>query len=135
MLRTFTDFANETSPSSYHSHVGSQANTVSGAFIVDEPAANLYHWDEERILNVMDWWHKPDEEMTQGLLAENFKWIGSPNMTLVNGKGLTADLKGEPYYVDVDYDKKYFIRWIGAQGLQYYVSVDELLRPNFFACR
>lgn len=105
----------------YHSHVGLQAMSAYGAFIVEDEDPP-FAYDEERLLLVGDWYNKTEQNMTAGLLAAPFVWPGSAVRVVVNGLAFTGqDQQGEvPYIIDVDFDKTYLLRWLGAQGTMYY---------------
>lgn len=117
----------------YHSHVGLQAMTAFGPLIIehDNPP---FHYDAEHILTLSDWYNKTTEVMEAGLWADPFVWLGSANYVAVNGRPFTGepDAKSDepPYVVDVDYDKTYFLRWIGAQGTMYYVGARGVTRAD-----
>lgn len=105
----------------YHTHVGLQSISANGAFIVVDPKPP-FKYDHDVSLVVTDYWHKNEETMIDGLQSTNFVWVGTPNITMINGKGLSNELRGEPYILDVQYNSIYYLRFIGAQGLLYYVS-------------
>lgn len=105
----------------YHSHVKLQNLNANGPLIIQDPKPP-FRYQHDRTLLVTDYWFNDEKTILKGLLNDSFVWIGTPNATMINGKGLTADLKGEPFVLDVDYDQTYYLRYIGAQGLMYYVS-------------
>lgn len=111
----------------YHSHTDLQSVTANGPLMVDGSGANRLPWqyDDQRIMLLADWYHEAEWMIKQGLWAVPFVWPGSANAVTVNGKIFTGNstYQGmeEPYVIDVDFDKVYFLRWIGAQALMYYV--------------
>jgi FtsP/CotA-like multicopper oxidase with cupredoxin domain len=69
----------------YHSRVGFQAISASGAPIVKNCRAPPYQYDDDIILQLSDYYNKTDANITTELLANPFKWSGETNALLVNG--------------------------------------------------
>ncbi|THW72151.1 L-ascorbate oxidase [Aureobasidium pullulans] len=72
----------------YHSHVGFQAVTANGALIVEDVRSPPYHYDDERILQLTDYFNKTDSVIEQGLTSNPFVWSGETNGLLINGVGV-----------------------------------------------
>lgn len=116
----------------YHSHVGMQALSASGALIVDDCKCP-YKYDDERIFFFSDYFNKTDSNLTAGLQAVPFKWSGEVNSVLLNGMGIalgkekgfsnatsvfSSKLAGcGPAIVNVSPGKTYRFRFIGSTGL------------------
>lgn len=104
--------------------MGLQAVSAAAPLIIEDRALRApFEYDEEKILLVSDFYNRTDESMLQGLYADPFVWPGSANQVVVNGKAFDGqDPKlTEPWYIDVDYDRTYYLRYIGAQTTMYYV--------------
>ncbi|PWN33233.1 uncharacterized protein FA14DRAFT_109642, partial [Meira miltonrushii] len=123
----------------YHSHVGAQIMTAHGAFIVtgDEEISTIPKGAIEKTMLVGDYFYANDETIVKDLLSDPFVWPGSASSVSLNGKswrvsdgcndtiaamkGLNcdqSDYKG-PEVIDVEYDRSYRLRWIGAQTLMH----------------
>ena len=89
----------------YHAHVGLDAESVTGAFIVYESekarpragktgqhgeistlVAGPYHYDEERTIILSEWWHNTADEVSAEILSPNFVEIPEPPSILINGR-------------------------------------------------
>ncbi|CAO1623819.1 unnamed protein product [Sympodiomycopsis kandeliae] len=103
----------------YHAHVGFQSINANGPLIVEDPKPP-FEYDYDETMLISDYWHKTEKVMLEGIQNNNFTWIGTADVTMINGKGISSDLKGDPYILDVEYNKTYNLRFIGAQGLMYY---------------
>ncbi|KAJ6443434.1 RTA1 domain protein [Purpureocillium lavendulum] len=108
----------------YHSHVGFQANTAAGPLIVqdDRSAPAPYHYDDERIIFLQEYWNKTDAEMESGLEATPLIWYAEPNTWLVNGQGISAysgtdSASRALHVIDVTPGKTYRFRLIAATSL------------------
>ncbi|UNI15593.1 L-ascorbate oxidase [Purpureocillium takamizusanense] len=108
----------------YHSHVGFQASTATGALIVEDDPSKPppYAYDEERVVFLHEYWNRTDEEMEAGLEATPLKWYSEPNTWLINGKGIStasgADKESRSLHViDVQPGKTYRFRFIAATAL------------------
>lgn len=113
----------------YHAHVGLQEETVFGAFIVyDSDSENNnkklmdgpYEYDDERIIMLSEWWHRPRNQFEDFLLGPQFDFIPEADSVLVNGQTihdpkskLSKDCKGYSI-VPVDAGKTYRLRVIGS---------------------
>lgn len=109
----------------YHTHVGLQSNNANGFLLIDHSTIPQgYEWEDEKSIMINDYWPRTETDLQRQLLATPFKWIGTPNRTLVNGKsfGKGDNLTGSPAIIDVDFNKKTLLRYVGAQSLMYYVS-------------
>ncbi|KAI9733903.1 MAG: hypothetical protein M1834_002558 [Cirrosporium novae-zelandiae] len=108
----------------YHSHVGFQAVSASGALIVEDLNSPPYSYDDERILHLGDFFSKTDEEVESGLLSPNFMWSGESENVLVNGLGRTANATANSSScalaaINVDPGKTYRLRFIGGTALSF----------------
>ncbi|RUS24212.1 Cupredoxin [Jimgerdemannia flammicorona] len=121
----------------YHSHVGFQGVSAFGPLLIyDYPEDSKDHdggmslpsspfeYDEERIFMLSDWWHKDRHAQEQGVLSENFTWIGEPDSLLINGRTIynasfaeSDECKGYDV-TTVDYGKVYRFRIMGSQTLE-----------------
>lgn len=108
----------------YHSHVGMQALTVTGALIVEDPGLAPYSSDGERLMFLQEVWRRTEEDMNRGLLATPAIWTNEPDMWLINGKAasnksddLTRQDDGEVAVINVEPGKKYRFRFIAASAL------------------
>ncbi|CAO1628463.1 unnamed protein product [Parajaminaea phylloscopi] len=120
----------------YHSHTELQSVTAHAPLVVESGRGALpFHYDCEHILVLSDWYHAPGEKILRGLWGDPFVWAGSADLTTVNGKGFTGNrtfsAQEQPHIIDVEYDKVYYLRWIGAQALMYY-SIVVADHPNHF---
>lgn len=109
----------------YHSHVGMQALTVSGALIVEDCGRPPYQYDDERTLHWSDFFPQTDHELEVGLQSVPFVFGGETRGVLLNGKGIGVGHEGDERpsgdcslpVIDVDPGKTYRFRFIGATGL------------------
>ncbi len=106
----------------YHSHVDFQAGTCAGPLIVEGTGRPPYHYDEERIVFLTDYFNRTDQNITTGLLSNPFAWSGETNSLLVNGLSGTATNKTESCastIFNVEPDKTYRFRFIGSTALSF----------------
>lgn len=113
----------------YHGHsMGQRDDAFFGAFIVDSNAslqsgANPrrvlrggvgagYEYDEERVLLLSDFYFSYEPYNQLSLASQPFRWIGSPNVLLVNGL--------EKYQLELEPGKTYLIHFISAAALSWY---------------
>ncbi|KAK6332886.1 hypothetical protein TWF696_002905 [Orbilia brochopaga] len=108
----------------YHSHVGFQAITATGALIVRDVRRLPYKYDGDRILQLGDYYNKTDDAIVDGLLANPFVWSGETNALLLNGKSGTktgnATAKHSscaPAIIKVKPGKTYRFRFIGSTAI------------------
>ncbi|KAK5738572.1 hypothetical protein LTR17_005908 [Elasticomyces elasticus] len=106
----------------YHSHVGFQAVSATGPLIVEDDGPPPYAYDEERIVQFMDYFNKTDTVIENGLVATPFIWSGETNAVLINGVGVSvgevAGIDGcELPVIHVDPGKTYRLRFIGSLAL------------------
>ncbi|KAK3942667.1 putative L-ascorbate oxidase [Diplogelasinospora grovesii] len=71
----------------YHSHVGLQAISCSGALIVDDCGSSPYDYDDERVLNFQDFFHETDSQLLAATGATETDAI------LLNGQGVAVGQK------------------------------------------
>ncbi|THW64147.1 L-ascorbate oxidase [Aureobasidium pullulans] len=107
----------------YHSHVGFQAVTANGALIVEDVRSPPYHYDDERILQLTDYFNKTDSVIEHGLTSNPFVWSGETNGLLINGVGVGIGKQNDSScklpVVDVLPGKIYRMRIIGATALSH----------------
>jgi L-ascorbate oxidase len=106
----------------YHSHLGFQAVTATGALIVESAQPSPYQYDEERIIALSDFFAKTDQEIQDGLTSTNFTWSGETGAVLVNGQGrLTTNATGSCKLaaISVEPGKTYRLRFIGETALSF----------------
>ena len=81
-----------------------------------------YEYDDERIIQIGDYFNKTDTAIEQGLVAELFVWSGETNAVPINGVGvLIGEKAGEGDYKlpvnGFEPGKTYRFRFIGATAL------------------
>ncbi|PNS18161.1 Iron transport multicopper oxidase [Sphaceloma murrayae] len=109
----------------YHSHVGFQQSTAYGSLIVQDADGLPYDYDDDITLIFGDFYAKTDEVIVDGLLADPFRWSGEPNNIVVNGYSGSVsfdkprDSSCTPHVIDVEPDKLYRIRAIGATAISF----------------
>ncbi|KAK2591095.1 hypothetical protein QQS21_011229 [Conoideocrella luteorostrata] len=106
----------------YHSHVGFQASTATGALIVEDPQAPPYETHGERTVFLQEYWNQTDEVITAKLESAPFKWPGEPNGWLINGKSISnfqaVDTSTTALsIIDIEPGKTYRFRFVGATAL------------------
>lgn len=109
----------------YHSHVGFQAVTASGALIVKDAGAPPYQYDDEIILEIGDFYPEDDSTVYSMLTASPQQWPGDPAAIQVNGQSgtaptvdnMTPDLSCQPYFINVTADTTYRMRLIGGTAI------------------
>lgn len=99
----------------YHSHIGFQASTATGALIVDDSGPPPYTYDEERLVFLQEYWPSTDDEVSRDLTATPRRWPGEPLGWLINGK--TANGSGHMDVIDIDPGKTYRFRFVAATAL------------------
>lgn len=120
----------------YHSHIGMQSVSAFGALIIEDASkyadesyqapslpVSQYHYDEERIFLLSDWWHQDRHTQEAGIVSANWSWIGEPDSLLINGRTINkasfAGARCEGYDVTaVEHGKVYRFRIVGAQTLE-----------------
>ncbi|KAJ3494714.1 hypothetical protein NLG97_g3909 [Lecanicillium saksenae] len=109
----------------YHSHIGLQALTAAGAFIVEDTGPPPYPVDGEEIITLQEIYHRTEDDITDGLRSFDYYWVQEPDILLINGKGLqnatnettiNAAHSSELAVIDVEPDQTYRFRFIGAMG-------------------
>ncbi|PHH84192.1 hypothetical protein CDD83_2340 [Cordyceps sp. RAO-2017] len=108
----------------YHSHVGFQASTATGALIVEDAGRPPYQADGERIVFLQEFWPETDRVMLEGLQATPHRWAGETHGWLVNGKTVRVQDTaggggggGELEVIRVEPGKTYRLRFVGATAL------------------
>ncbi|KJZ77661.1 hypothetical protein HIM_02838 [Hirsutella minnesotensis 3608] len=107
----------------YHSHVGFQLLTAHGALIVKEEEAKAYGDTDDIVLMLADYYAKDDHTIEAGLQADPFQWSGEPDAVLVQGQSgksgfnNASDPSCAPHIIEVEPDKQYRLRVIGATAL------------------
>ncbi|KAF2206413.1 hypothetical protein CERZMDRAFT_115769 [Cercospora zeae-maydis SCOH1-5] len=107
----------------YHSHVGFQAVSATGPLIVDCPT-QPYEYDDERIIELTDYFNHTDERIEEGLRASPFVWSNETNAILINGVGVAheeaarAGTEGCSLpVIEVEPCKTYRFRFIGSLAI------------------
>ena len=109
----------------YHSHVGFEAITASGALIVKDAGAPPYQYDDELVIEIGDFYSADDQTIESMLNASPQQWPGDPAAILVNGQSGTAptvetttpDKSCQPYFINVKPDTLYRLRIIGGTAI------------------
>ncbi|KID74081.1 Multicopper oxidase aurL2 [Metarhizium brunneum] len=106
----------------YHSHVGFQAGTATGALIVEDPAGAPYTTDGERLVFLQEYWSQSDTQIKNGLESIPLRWPGEPKGWLINGKSISNYRAVDPStralsVIDVEPGKTYRFRFVGATAL------------------
>jgi FtsP/CotA-like multicopper oxidase with cupredoxin domain len=99
-----------------------QAGTSAGPLIVQDEGSPPFHYDEERIVFLSDYFNRTDQNITAGLLANPFKWSGETNSLLVNGQsGMASNMTAlcAPAIFNVEPDKTYRLWFIGSTALSF----------------
>lgn len=114
----------------YHSHVDFQTVSAAGPLIVEDLEEPPYSYDDERIIFLADIFNRSDSNITQGLVANPFKWSGETNNVLVNGYGISAggnasDPSCALPTIFVEPDTTYRLRFIGSTALSLVVLAFE----------
>ncbi|KAK9243144.1 Cupredoxin [Lipomyces tetrasporus] len=107
----------------YHSHIGFQAVSASGALIIEEPEP-AYEYDGEHTIHLSDLFEKTDDEIEKGLTSTPFVWSGETSNVLVNGQGIPVepDTSSDGCAMAtflVEPEKVYRFRFIGATALSF----------------
>lgn len=94
-----------------------------------------YHYDEERVVLLSDYFNKTDSTIESGLVATPFTWSGETNAVLINGVGVSIGEtagKGECKLpvIDVEPGKTYRLRFIGGTALSL-VQLGIVDHPDF----
>lgn len=58
----------------YHSHIGFQAASAFGPLIIEDTTGSPYQYDEERIIQLGEFFNKTDDAIVEGLVASPFVW-------------------------------------------------------------
>lgn len=108
----------------YHSHIGTQALSCSGALIIDDCGEPPYKYDDERTLHWSDYFNVTDKVLEDGLEAVPFVFGGETQGVLLNGKGIALGHEASENssscslpIIDIDPGKTYRFRFIGSTGL------------------
>lgn len=116
----------------YHAHVGMQDDTVQGPFIVhDNPDSwpseseegrlkdGPFQYDEERILQLSEWWHQPHLDREAYYMGPHFVFDKGADSILMNGRTihhnqLNSTICSGYTGIRVQPNKTYRLRVIGA---------------------
>jgi L-ascorbate oxidase len=114
----------------YHSHIDFQTSTANGPLIVDDSSPLPYPVDGDRIIHIQELFNGTDKEISEGLKATPFIWSGETGGFLINGNTISNYAIVDPAsaklsVIDVDPDKTYRFRYIGATALSYAALVFE----------
>ncbi|KHN98325.1 uncharacterized protein MAM_04086 [Metarhizium album ARSEF 1941] len=106
----------------YHSHVGFQAGTATGALIVEDPDGAPYKTDGERLVFLQEYWSLSDTEVIHDLESIPLRWPGEPNGWLINGKSISDREARDPAtralsVIEVKPGQIYRFRFVGATAL------------------
>lgn len=110
----------------YHSHIGMQALTCTGALIVEDCGEPPYEYDEDRILLWHEHYKQTDKEFEDGLLAVPLSFGGEVVALMLDGKGVSinhtageipGDTSCQLPLIEVEPDTSYRFRFIGATSL------------------
>lgn len=109
----------------YHSHVGVQAATVTGALIIDDVYSPPYPYDDEIVFGLQDHYNMTDVAIQAGLVAQPFVWTGESNGIMLNGRSgaflnssaSSADLTCSPAIITVKANQTYRFRFIGETAI------------------
>lgn len=115
----------------YHSHIGMQALTCTGALIVEDCHDPPYDYDEERVLLWHEYYRQDDAAFEAGLLAAPLRFGGEVVAVLLDGRGVainrTAGERGpqdascQLPLIEVAPGTTYRFRFIGATSLAHSV--------------
>jgi FtsP/CotA-like multicopper oxidase with cupredoxin domain len=115
----------------YHSHVGFQASTAHGVIVVEEEGDPPYAYDDEFIMTIGEFYAKTDSQIESDLMSTPFKWPGSPQALIFNGRSGTnpsdraSDDSCKQSIVTVQPDTSYRIRFITMCALAFtMISID-----------
>lgn len=124
----------------WHGHTSlDRTDGLQGGIIIDDPDNPDYTelktlYDEERVIVMQDWFHRPGPSSRIGLDSVPFIWIGTPQSFLINGLARFADCKNvtnatgttcsgnctvEDYSssIDVEAGKTYLLHIVNAGAL------------------
>ncbi|KAJ9645534.1 hypothetical protein H2204_001114 [Knufia peltigerae] len=112
----------------YHSHIGFQAMTASGAIIVNDASSLPYSYDDEFIMALGDFYSEEDEAIEAQLSGSPYTWTGDPLALQINGQSGNApspktpnssDMSCQPYEFNVTPDTTYRVRVIGGTATSF----------------
>lgn len=118
----------------YHSHVGMQALTATGALIVQDCGAPPYQYDDERVLLFHEHYPQNDSTFEKGLLAAPLVFGGEVQALMLNGQGVAlnhtageipGDASCQLPVIEVEPGKTYRFRFIGATSLAHSIMAFE----------
>lgn len=111
----------------YHSHIGMQALTATGALIVEDCGPPPYEYDDERVLLWHEHYKQDDKTFEEGLLAAPLQFGGEVVALMMDGRGVSinhtagelgdGDASCQLPLVEVEPGKTYRFRFIGATSL------------------
>jgi L-ascorbate oxidase len=81
----------------YHGHTSlDRGDGLQGPIIITDPNKKRpFEYDEELVLFLQDWYHRPGPSQRTGLDSSPFIWIGNADAFLFNGRGQFADCLNE----------------------------------------
>lgn len=108
----------------YHSHVGFQSSTASGALIIEDPGIPPYAYNDERTLMFQELFNYTDDQVETRITADPLVWFGETNGFLVNGDtisdyGVVDNATARLNTIEVEPGKMYRLRLVGATTLSY----------------
>jgi L-ascorbate oxidase len=91
----------------YHAHQSMMDSDGASGMIVINPNSSSTQppdYDEVRQVFLKDWWHTTSDQQVVGLMSNPFKFVGSPDALLFNGKAIWFQcLPGGAYFNNSDY--------------------------------
>ncbi|KIW19005.1 L-ascorbate oxidase [Exophiala spinifera] len=120
--------ASQAGTSFYHSHVGFQAMTASGALIINDVSGVPYSYDDEFIMELGDFYAEEDETIEAQLSGSPYIWTGDPLALQINGQsGNAPSAKNpnpsgtscQPYAFNVAPDTTYRVRVISGTAISF----------------
>lgn len=119
----------------YHSHIGMQALTATGALIVEDCGSPPYAYDDERVLLFHEHFTQTDKVFEEGLLAAPLRFGGEVVALMLNGAGVgtnhtagelgPGDASCQLPVVEVAPGQTYRLRFIGATSLAHSILAFE----------
>lgn len=109
----------------YHSHIGFQAMTAHGLLIVQDAGTPPYHWDDDVLILLSDFYQKSDAQIQNELLSTPFIWPGEPDALSLNHQTGTASFEDDvdesckPFIITVEPGKTYRFRFVGATTISF----------------
>lgn len=114
----------------WHSHSGFQKSSMFGLIVIEGDEGQISATGGDVSMMLGDWYHESSSVQMAGLHQKAFRWVGSPQSLLINGKGEFDCAKTEkacnasavttgPEIVDVEPGKVYRLRLVGASTVTF----------------